>query len=68
MALSEIFYTFVVKSCCTTLLVIIRMMYKSKCSEVECCCVSIKRDVSTEAQFDENHPSEISDGNATMSV
>ena len=29
-----------------------RYMYKSKCSEVECCCVKIKRDIEVEERED----------------
>ena len=29
-----------------------RYMYKSKCTEVECCCVKIKRDIETEERED----------------
>jgi hypothetical protein len=46
--LSEVFWTFFISSVCGVLLVGIRMCYKSKCREVEVCCLKIVRDVETE--------------------
>jgi len=46
--LSEVFWTFFISSVCGVLLVGIRMCYKSKCKEVDFCCLKIVRDVETE--------------------
>ena len=46
--LSEVFWTFFISSVCGVLLVGIRMCYKSKCKEVDFCCLKIIRDVETE--------------------
>ena len=46
--LSEVFWTFLISSVCGILLVGIRLCYKSKCKEVNVCCLKIVRDVETE--------------------
>jgi hypothetical protein len=46
--LSEIFWTFFISSVCGVLLVAIRVCYKSKCKEVDFCCLKIVRDVDVE--------------------
>ena len=38
---------------CTSITLLIRFCYKSKCSSVECCCIKIKRDTETEFKEDE---------------
>ena len=43
--LTEIFWSFFMTSIIACLLGIIRMLYKSKCSLVECCWCKIIRDV-----------------------
>ena len=35
------------------ILSIVRIAYKSKCKEVECCCIKIKRDIDNEEKIDE---------------
>jgi hypothetical protein len=40
----------------TAITLCIRFCYKSKCSEVECCCFKIKRDVQVELEEDLNQP------------
>jgi hypothetical protein len=34
------------------LLAVVRIAYKSKCKEVECCCIKIKRDIDNEEKID----------------
>lgn len=56
--LTEIFWSFFMTSIIGCLLGIIRMLYKSKCSLVECCWCKIIRDVETEekeTEFIYNH-------------
>lgn len=53
---SEIFWSFLVTSVIAFMLAVVRLCYKSKCNEIECCCITIKRDVITENTYDENHP------------
>ena len=48
LSMSTIFFTAITLS--------IRFCYKSKCSEVECCCIKIKRDVQVELEEDLNQP------------
>ena len=50
--LSEIYWSFFTTSVITCLLGMIRMMYKSKCSSVDICCMKIVRDVSIEQNED----------------
>ena len=38
---------------CTSITLLIRFCYKSKCSSVECCCLKIKRDTEIEFKEDE---------------
>ena len=51
--LSEVFYSFFITSVIGFLVVIARMMYKSKCREFSFCCFKIVRDVNLEAEIDE---------------
>jgi hypothetical protein len=37
---------------CTAITLSIRFCYKSKCSEVECCCFKIKRNIEIEKEED----------------
>lgn len=52
MMLSEVFWTFLISSICGVALAVARMCYKSKCKEVDCCCVRIVRDVEAEIDCD----------------
>jgi hypothetical protein len=45
---TEVFWVFLVSSSCAFLLAVARICYKSKCKEIECCCIKIIRDVQTE--------------------
>jgi len=51
--LSEVFYSFLISSCVGLLLVLIKTCYKSKCREVDVCCIKIIRDVEGEEKIDE---------------
>jgi hypothetical protein len=55
--LSEVFYSFLISSCVGLLLVLIKTCYKSKCREVDVCCIKIIRDVEGEEKIDEQAPS-----------
>jgi hypothetical protein len=46
--LSEVFYTFAITSGCALVLSIAKLCFKSKCSDIDICCVKIKRDTVTE--------------------
>ena len=39
-----------ITACC---LAVIKITYKSKCKEVECCCIKIRRDIEQEQKIDE---------------
>ena len=55
--LSEVFYTFAITSGCALVLSIAKLCFKSKCSDIDICCVKIKRDtLSEEKEFEiESH-------------
>jgi hypothetical protein len=61
--LSEVFYTFVISSICGVVLVGIRLCYKSKCKEVDFCCLKIVRDTEGEEKIDEQPKRSNSDTN-----
>ena len=50
--LSEVFWTFLISSVCGVVLVGVRLCYKSKCKEVDICCLKIVRDVEGEEKLD----------------
>ena len=51
-ALTEVFYISLATLTFGSIAMSIRMGYKSKCSEVECGCIKIKRDVNIEKEED----------------
>ena len=50
--LSEIFLSFVVASASALCAIMLKLMYESKCKEIECCCVKIIRDTAGEISED----------------
>ena len=50
---SEIFYSFLITSLIGCTLGIMRMLYKSKCENVKCWGIEIKRNVALEEKADE---------------
>ena len=50
--MSETFYVGLYSSLMGFVLAVINQLYKSKCSEVEICCIKIVRDVEGEEQLD----------------
>ena len=56
--LSEVFYTFAITSGVGLILAIAKLCLKSKCSDIEICCLKIKRDTVSEereAEFEAMH-------------
>jgi hypothetical protein len=51
--LSEIFFSFLITSIIACVLTITRQIYKSKCENIECCGLMIKRNVILEEKLDE---------------
>lgn len=47
--LSEVFWVAFITTMSATLIKCGAMLYKSKCREVECCCIKIVRDIEAEA-------------------
>lgn len=47
--LSEVFWVAFITTMSATLIKCGAMLYKSKCREVECCCIKIVRDLEAEA-------------------
>jgi hypothetical protein len=54
--LSEVFWSFLISSCVGLLLACCRFAYRSKCKEVNFCCIKIVRDVEGEERIDEREP------------
>lgn len=52
MEFSEVFYTFLITSSIGLILAVGKLCYKSKCREVNVCCVKIVRDVEGEEKLD----------------
>ncbi len=50
---SEVFYTGLYSSLIGFILAIGAQCYRSKCSQVKICCITIKRDVAGEEQLDQ---------------
>ena len=46
------FYLSIATLLCSSLTLLIRFCYKSKCSEFKCLCIKIKRDVNIEKEED----------------
>ena len=56
--MTETFYMFVLTSVIGFIIAMTKMCYKSKCSEVDLCCIKIIRDTNTEEkelEFEINH-------------
>lgn len=50
---SEVFWSFFITSVIGCILTTCRMLYKSKCSEINMCCIKIIRDINNEEKIDE---------------
>jgi len=50
--LSEGFWVFLVGTSAGIIGVILKLCYDSKCSDIECCCIKIKRDIGRELEED----------------
>lgn len=61
--LSETFLIMLTTTASATVLVCLRWAYKSKCSNVKCCCMEIQRDVSGEERLDVQQPPSPSNSN-----
>ena len=48
MVMSEVFWSFFVTSMIGFIIAITKMCYKSKCKEVDICCIKIVRDIALE--------------------
>ena len=47
---------------------ILSIMYKSKCTHIECCCLKIDRDVAGEEQIDKQEANHMTHNNLANSV
>jgi len=50
--LSEGFWVFLVGTSAGIVGIILKLCYDSKCSDIECCCIKIKRDIGKELEED----------------
>jgi hypothetical protein len=49
---SEVFYTFLITSLIGLIIAVGKMFYKSKCSEINLCCIKITRNIEAEVRED----------------
>jgi hypothetical protein len=54
--LSEVLITFIISSAIGLILAIAKICYKSKCSNIDICCVKITRNIPAELELDEREP------------
>ena len=66
--LSEVFWTFLISSVCGVILVGVRLCYKSKCKEVDFCCLKIVRDVEGEEKIDSVNPQRINSATSSDKI
>lgn len=50
--MSEVFWTFFVSSMVGFIIALLKLCYKSKCKEINFCCLKIVRDVESEIEMD----------------
>jgi hypothetical protein len=50
--LSEGFWVFLVGTSAGIVGIVLKLCYDSKCSDIECCCIKIKRDIGKELEED----------------
>ena len=51
--MSEVFWTFFVSSMVGFIIALLKLCYKSKCKEINFCCLKIVRDIENEVEVDE---------------
>jgi ABC-type amino acid transport system permease subunit len=54
--LSEVFLSLLLTSCIGLILAVCKLAYKSKCSNIEICCIKITRNIPAEIELDEREP------------
>jgi hypothetical protein len=54
--LSEVFLSLLLTSCIGLILAVCKLMYKSKCSNIDICCIKITRNITAEIELDEREP------------
>ena len=52
MEMTEIFWTFFITTTIAFLLALTRACYKSKCNQIDLCCIKITRNIDAEVQED----------------
>lgn len=50
--MSEVFWSFFVSSMIGFIIALLKLCYKSKCKEINLCCLKISRDITAEQQLD----------------
>jgi hypothetical protein len=51
--MSEVFWTFFVSGMIGFIIALLKLCYKSKCKEINLCCLKIVRDIESEEKIDE---------------
>jgi hypothetical protein len=54
--LSEVLITFIISSGIGLILALAKIAYKSKCSNIDICCIKITRNIDAEVGLDEREP------------
>ena len=54
--LSEVLITFIISSVIGLILALAKIAYKSKCSNIDICCIKITRNIPAELELDEREP------------
>jgi ABC-type amino acid transport system permease subunit len=55
--LSEVLITFIISSGIGLILALAKLAYKSKCSNIDICCIKITRNIPAEVELDERESS-----------
>ena len=58
----QVFFITVASMGVALILAVFKYSYKSKCEEVDVCCIHIKRNVQAEIKYDIEHPADDDDG------
>jgi hypothetical protein len=52
----QVFYLTIASMGCALIIACMKSMYKSKCENVDICCIHIKRNIDLESQIDKENP------------
>jgi len=61
--MSEVFWSFFVSSMIGFIIALLKLCYKSKCKEINLCCLKISRDITAEEHLDLEMPNNTPNNN-----